>query len=145
MGSANRVSLLAVCVPGFPGDTPLVDVKTARSGQEALRLIRGSECDLLLAGDRLPDMSVWTLAARVRAGRPGQRWALVRTTLTVDDSDEIQARSLGALLVFDRVPDGARLHELARSLRHCARDPPPDPPDREREAAEQPRALLTGN
>jgi len=110
-----RLSLLAVCVPGLVHDSPLIELSTALSARQALVHLRRMRCDLLLAGNQLPDMSVWTLVSRLRASWPQLRWALV-CTATLSAQEEIRARSLGAMMLFDTVPDGARLHELARSL-----------------------------
>jgi hypothetical protein len=114
------LSLLAVCVPGLEDQKRwIVDLHKAWSGREAICRMRMLEWDLVLAGERLPDMSVWQFVARVRAACSGQRWALVCTSphsSPISAPDEVRARSMGALTVFDAVPDCAQLYEVARSL-----------------------------
>ncbi|HWP40840.1 MAG TPA: hypothetical protein VNL70_07930, partial [Tepidisphaeraceae bacterium] len=110
-----RLSLLAVCVPGLVHNSSLIELTMAFSARQALVHLRQMRCDLLLTGHQLPDMSVWTLVGRLRASWPQLRWALV-CTAALSAQEEIRARSLGATMLFDTVPDAARLHELARSL-----------------------------
>ncbi|WP_428940654.1 hypothetical protein [Fontivita pretiosa] len=110
-----RLSLLAVCIPGLVHDSPLIELTMAPTARQALLHLRQMSCDLLLTGNQLPDMNVWTLVSRLRASWPQLRWALVCTG-ALSPQEEIRARCLGATMLFDTVPDGARLHELARSL-----------------------------
>lgn len=67
--------------------------------------------DLLVTGDRLPDMPIGQFLRRVRVAWPWQKWALVGSSITTQD--EIAARSLGAMAVFDAPPDWEVLSSLA--------------------------------
>jgi hypothetical protein len=83
----------------------------ADSGKKALELLRMLRFDLLVTGDRLPDMPVSHLIGRVRAAWPWQKWAMVGASITTQD--EIVARTLGAVAVFDAPPDWDALGALA--------------------------------
>jgi CheY-like chemotaxis protein len=83
----------------------------ADSGKKALELLRMLRFDLLVTGDRLPDMPVGQLIRRVRVAWPWQKWAMVGSVLTAQD--EIAARSLGAMAVFDAPPDWDAIGSLA--------------------------------
>jgi len=83
----------------------------ADSGKKALELLRMLRFDLLVTGDRLPDMPVTHLIRRVRIAWPWQKWAMVGAALTTED--EIAARTLGAMAVFDAPPDWDVLSALA--------------------------------
>jgi DNA-binding response OmpR family regulator len=87
----------------------------AESGAKALELMRVLRFDLLVTGDSLPDMTVNQLVRRVRAAWPWQKWALVANDIS--PQDEIAARSLGAMAVFDAPTDWRMLAELAESIR----------------------------
>jgi hypothetical protein len=118
MSETPRLSLLAVCVPDLPQPLPQVDVRHVSTAREAMCRLRDVGCDLLVSADVLPDASVWTFVNRVRTWWPSQRWALVRTCMVSRDADqdEIQARALGALMVFNGISECSRLYELTRSL-----------------------------
>lgn len=83
----------------------------ADSGKKALELLRMLRFDLLVTGDRLPDMPVGHLIRRVRAAWPWQKWAMVGARISTQD--EIVARTLGAVAVFDAPPDWEALGSLA--------------------------------
>jgi hypothetical protein len=83
----------------------------ADSGKKALELLRMLRFDLLVTGDHLPDMPVGQLIRRVRVAWPWQKWAMVGSELTAQD--EIAARSLGAMAVFDAPPDWDAISSLA--------------------------------
>jgi CheY-like chemotaxis protein len=112
-------SILTVCVPDAQAasDASATPVWRAHSAREALAMLRMARVDLLLTGLRLPDMSPWQLIRRVRGLSCPPRWALVATAdLTPDE--EIEARSLGAVAVIERMPSGDALDELfARARR----------------------------
>ena len=115
MCSTNgSISLLAVGVPDAPTAMRQYDLRMATTGRQALAMLRLMYFDLLLAGDQIPDMSVWTLIRTIRMCWPQQRWALVASHIT--PREEIEARSLGSLMVIESVPNCSRLHELAASL-----------------------------
>src|SRR5688572_17005400 len=102
MSSLEQLSLLAVGLAEWPAGSETVDVRVAGTARETLAIMRLANVDLLLAGTRIPDMSIWAMIRRVRASRPGQRWAMVGADVTV--TDEIQARSLGVVAMFDATP-----------------------------------------
>jgi hypothetical protein len=83
----------------------------ADSGKKALELLRMLRFDLLVTGDRLPDMPIGHFLRRVRVAWPWQKWAMVGSSLTTQD--EIAARTLGAMAVFDAPPDWEVLSSLA--------------------------------
>lgn len=112
--SNGSISLLAVGLPDTPTATQQYDLRVADSGRQALAMLRLMYFDLLLVGDQVPDMSVWSLIRTIRMCWPQQRWALVASHIT--PREEIVARSLGALMVIESVPNCSRLHELAASL-----------------------------
>jgi CheY-like chemotaxis protein len=95
-------------------DTPVaagISFFHADSGKKALELLRMLHFDLLVTGDHLPDMPVSHLIRRIRAAWPWQKWAMVGSSLTTQD--EIVARTLGAVAVFDAPPDWDALGLLA--------------------------------
>jgi CheY-like chemotaxis protein len=83
----------------------------ADSGKKALELLRMLRFDLLVTGDQLPDMPVSQLIRRVRAAWPWQKWAMVGSMIS--PQDEISARTLGAMAVFDAPPDWEVLGSMA--------------------------------
>jgi hypothetical protein len=83
----------------------------ADSGKKAMELLRMLRFDLLVTGDRLPDMPVSQFIRRVRIAWPWQKWAMVGSVITTQD--EIAARTLGAIAVFDAPPDWEALGSLA--------------------------------
>jgi hypothetical protein len=83
----------------------------ADSGKKALELLRMLRFDLLVTGNRLPDMPISQLIRRVRVAWPWQKWAMVGSMISAHD--EIAARTLGALAVFDAPPDWDALVSLA--------------------------------
>ena len=110
----TELPLLAVGLPGLPARQPGLDITAASTGAEALALLRLISFDLLLAGQEIPDMTVWALIRVVRARWPQQRWALLGRGLTA--RQEIQARSLGAVMVINGAPDCECLHSRANLL-----------------------------
>lgn len=98
-------------VPEQVGSTAFTGVRSARQAIEMLRLLR---FDLVLVGLRTPDMSAWQFVQRLRLGWPGQKWALVAGSLRT--SEELNARSLGALVIFDEPADWTAIAEVARAL-----------------------------
>jgi CheY-like chemotaxis protein len=123
MQEATAISVLTVCVEQAYVDVP--QFRIAHTGRCALLALRGRECDLVLTGTELPDMSPWALIERIRRVRPWQRWGLVSPTL--DDRQEHQARLLGAMLVLEHMPPLEQLLDLTRRMNRAAaaRDRPP--------------------
>jgi DNA-binding NarL/FixJ family response regulator len=85
----------------------------ADSAKKALELLRMLRFDLLVTGDRLPDMPVGQFIRRVRVAWPWQKWAMVGSVLSA--RDEIAARTLGAMAVFDAPADWDALGTLAEA------------------------------
>lgn len=121
MHERSQPTFLAVGIKPANEPMQLIDLRWVSSARDTISLMRFVDVDLILAGKRIPDMDVWTLMQRIRSAWPGQRWALCDNTIT--PQDEIQARSLGAIVVMDGNLSCSRLYELASSLR--ARSPAP--------------------
>ncbi|HVT91045.1 MAG TPA: hypothetical protein VHD56_19485 [Tepidisphaeraceae bacterium] len=92
-----------------------IDAQVAESARQTIAMMRISHFDLLLAGRKIPDAPVWSLIGRIRSSWPEQRWVLIAEDIT--SAEEIQARSLGALMVIDRSIENDCLDQLAVSLR----------------------------
>jgi DNA-binding response OmpR family regulator len=107
--------VLSIGLPNLRGSTARLDFHAAHDGREAIATMRVLRFDLVLTGERIADMSVWTLVERIRMGWPGQAWMLVAPEASHET--EIKARSLGALMVWHEMPKPARLNELATALR----------------------------
>jgi hypothetical protein len=91
-----------------------LDLYTASTVREALATMRLVSFDLVLAGLDDPSIDVWTVMQRVLAAWPQQRWILAAHDVTPEE--EILARSWGALMVLNAVPDEEWLAECAASL-----------------------------
>jgi hypothetical protein len=107
-------SFLLVGLGSTPDVSPGITFDLAGTGRQAISALRVAHFDLLLAGERIGDMSVWDLIRRVRALWPKQRWVYVGESVSA--ADEIMARCLGATMVLQQMPDSARLFDLAASL-----------------------------
>jgi hypothetical protein len=115
MGQQTKPALLAIGVTGLRPATPALDVYTASTLREAIATIRLICFDLLVVGLENPRLDVWDMMQRVLTAWPSQRWILASRRVTAEL--EIQARSLGALLVLAKLPDEAWLADFAASLR----------------------------
>jgi hypothetical protein len=94
----------------------MLDVYTAATIREALATIRLVRFDLMLVGLEDPTLDIWGLMQRVAGAWPQLRWILASDQLTPEE--EILARSLGALMVLDSLPDADWIAECASSLRN---------------------------
>lgn len=112
--TADQLILLSVGIEPAPESSEWIHVQTARSGRDTIMELRTAKIDLLLAGPAISDMTIWELIQKIRTARPSQKWAMIDSQMT--PAAEIKARSLGAMFVSNVMPDGARLHELARTL-----------------------------
>jgi DNA-binding NarL/FixJ family response regulator len=110
----ESMSLLAVGMRTLPEETRGIDLRSAETAREVIAMMRLVDFDLLLAGPAIPDMNVWSMIRRIRSVHSDQKWVLVNENLT--PTDEIQARTLGVLAIFDTTPDCLRLCELAGRL-----------------------------
>lgn len=94
----------------------------ADTGRAALELMRVTHFDLILVPPRLTDMSVWHLLGAVRSAWPWQKWALVADECT-DARDEVRARTLGVMRIFDDLPSVADVLHVARAAAASRRPP----------------------
>jgi DNA-binding response OmpR family regulator len=121
-----ETTVLGVALDDVPEQVGSAAFTSARSARQAIEMLRLLRFDLVVVGLRTPDMSAWQFVQRMRAGWPGQKWALVAGTLRT--SEELNARTLGALVIFDEPADWSAIGEMARSLAERAaalREPPP--------------------
>jgi DNA-binding response OmpR family regulator len=110
-----KPTVLAIGLTGFGRRSTTLDVYTATTLGEAIATIRLICFDLLLVGLENPKLDVWSLIERVLAAWPQQRWILTSSRVTA--ADEVQARSLGALMVLSQLPDETWLADFVASLR----------------------------
>lgn len=137
--------LLAAVTP--PANEPPADlrVQLASDSPSLLAALRASRIDLILLGVDLPDMPWPALMRRVRAARPQQKWALVAPS--IEPSQEIQARALGALALLECVPDYSTILNIVQRGRPHGRVPPPAPitaPHRPRTPGQRARSPTAG-
>lgn len=121
-----ETTVLSVALDDVPEQMGAAAFTSARSARQAIELLRLLRFDLVVVGLRTPDVAAWQFVERMRSGWPGQKWALVAGMLRA--SEELKARSLGALVVFDEPPDWLAIGEVARSIAERAaalREPPP--------------------
>ena len=114
----KQFAILASCMKAIRAEDASdgISIRTAATAAETLEHLRRARPDLLLVARDVPDMCVWTLIRRVRACWPWQRWALACGP-ELSDADEILARSLGAVGVFDGIRSNEKIHDLAEHLR----------------------------
>jgi DNA-binding response OmpR family regulator len=87
-------------------------VDTADGAVEMLRVMK---FDLVAIGDDVPDATPWQLAKKVRSIWPWQKWAFAAREM--DHEDEIMARSLGAVAVFEGPESWGEMFEVAHRIR----------------------------
>jgi DNA-binding response OmpR family regulator len=95
-----------------------VDLITADTGGRAIELLRMLKFDLIVIGQKLTDMPVWNLVQRIRMTMPGQKWAFVGRD--IDQREEVMARSLGVVGVFDAESDWNELLLVADRIHRRA-------------------------
>ena len=100
----------------FPSALELgqVDLMTADTGGRAIELLRMLKFDLVVIGQQLADMPVWNLVQRMRMAMPGQKWAFVGRE--IPPREEVMARSLGVVGVFDADADWSELLHVATRI-----------------------------
>jgi len=91
-----------------------VDLITADTGGRAIELLRMLKFDLVVIGQQLADMPVWNLVQRMRLAMPGQKWAFVGKEIA--PREEVMARSLGVVGVFDAEADWSELLHVATQI-----------------------------
>lgn len=112
-------TLLAVGIESLPKSSSAIDVYAASTVREVMSTMRLIGFDLVVVGLDDPHSDVWEVMHRVLTAWPQQRWMLASSQVTQEE--EILARSLGAAVVLDNVPDEQWLAAFSSSLRR--RDP----------------------
>jgi CheY-like chemotaxis protein len=125
----EQVTVLGVCVeePADVEQAVGLDYCTVRSGRRAVDMLRILSFDLTLVGTRIPDINCWDLIRRIRTGWAWQKWALVAADLTQEQ--EITARAFGSVKIYDVMPAGDEILQLAARLRARATLPIMELPD----------------
>ena len=108
-------TLLAIGIDGLPKSSSAIDVYTASTVREVMSTMRLIGFDLVVVGLDDPHLDVWETMHRMLTAWPQQRWILASSQATQEE--EILARTLGAALVLDCVPDELWFVEFATSLR----------------------------
>ncbi|MBL9163387.1 MAG: hypothetical protein JNL18_11680 [Planctomycetaceae bacterium] len=104
----------------MPKSSSAIDVYAASTVREVMSTMRLIGFDLVVVGLDDPHLDVWEVMHRVLTAWPQQRWILASSQVTQEE--EILARSLGAAVVLDNVPDEQWLAAFSSSLRR-RRDP----------------------
>jgi hypothetical protein len=94
---------------------PQAHVSNVVSGRQAVEMLRMSRFDLVAIGNDVADMTPWQLARKVRLACPWQKWVYVARD--VDHEDEILARSLGAVAIFEGSESFGQVIETAARVR----------------------------
>jgi hypothetical protein len=115
MATDLQPTLLAIGIDGLPCSSSAIDVYMASTIREVMSTMRLIAFDLVVVGLDSPHFDVWDAMQRVLTAWPQQRWVLASSQLTQEE--EILARSLGALMVLDGVPEERWLADFAGSLR----------------------------
>jgi DNA-binding response OmpR family regulator len=118
--ASQTVSILGVGL-AEQRDWPEREVMLAGQGSQAMELLRLLRFDLVVVDAGLPDGSALSFARTLRRCRPGQRWAMVGSTMTA--SEEITARTLGVLAVLDVAPSWPEMQALLQRVRRSTRFP----------------------
>ena len=108
-------TLLAIGIDGLLKSSSAIDVYTASTVREVMSTMRLVGFDLVVVGLDDPHFDVWEAMHRVLTAWPHQRWMLASDKVTQEE--EILARTLGAALVLDAVPNELWFIEFATSLR----------------------------
>ena len=119
-GESGPISVLGVCVeePELPATGPPLDFCSVGSGRRAVEMLRLLSFDLVMVGLRLPDVTVWDFVRRVRTAWAWQKWALVAGPLgPLTEQQEVSARMLGAVAIYDDMPPGEQVAAIAARLR----------------------------
>jgi hypothetical protein len=114
MCQQNAASMLVIGQVPSALENGQVDLMTAETGGRAIELLRMLKFDLVVIGQQLADMPVWNLVQRMRMTMPGQKWAFVGRE--IGSREEIMARSLGVVGVFDADADWSELLHVATRI-----------------------------
>jgi DNA-binding response OmpR family regulator len=90
----------------------------AESGKRAIELLRMLRFDLVLTNVQLEDGPAWSLIRKMKAAWPWQKWAMVGHRIS--PQDEITARTLGVIRIFDEQVDWDEVSQLADGIRRRA-------------------------
>jgi hypothetical protein len=115
MAQNFQPTLLAIGVAGMSGHTSKLDIYAATTIREAIATMRLIYFDLLVVGLDDPTLDLTELMYRVLTVRPHQRWILLAQQFSTNE--EVQARSLGALMVLHEIPSEPWLVRYVASLR----------------------------
>jgi DNA-binding response OmpR family regulator len=85
------------------------------TAEKAVELLKVLKFDLVAIGHDVPDATPWQLARKVRSSWPWQKWALVAHEM--DHEDEIMARSLGAVAIFEGPEAWREMVDVASRVR----------------------------
>lgn len=118
MPDQDQASILAVGLGSAVPPEYAESCSTADSARSAIEMLRMLRFDLVVTADQLPDLPVWQFVQRMRAVWPWQKWALASSTL--DQRDEIAARTLGVLKILDLPVDWQAVNEMAQAIHHRA-------------------------
>ncbi len=109
-------TLLLIGVTELPTPTSTLDLYAGNTIRETMATLRLINFDLLLVGLENQDLDVWNLMSRVLSAWPSQKWIFAGEGVT--PRDEVQARSLGALMVLNQIPNETWLADYIATLRH---------------------------
>ncbi|MCC7349951.1 MAG: hypothetical protein IT446_05220 [Phycisphaerales bacterium] len=87
-----------------------IDWSFAKESAEVLAQLRRRDFEHVLAGRTIQDQPIWPVIRRVKAIRQRQKWSLIAPMLS--RAEEIMARSLGVVRIFDSMPDSEAILEL---------------------------------
>lgn len=88
----------------------LVDWSFAHGAAQVLAQMRQERFDHVLAGRTVAQQPVWPLIRRMKSVRRKQKWSLVAPLAS--HAEEVMARSLGVVRIFDSPPDLEAILEL---------------------------------
>ena len=119
MTQTQQASILVIGTDVAPEHQDLAgEVMTADTGRRAIELLRMLKFDLVVISHPLPDMPAWNLIQRIRMTMPWQKWALVGREIS--QRDELMARSLGVVGVFDQDSDWPEVMHVAAAIHRRA-------------------------
>ncbi|MFT3785137.1 MAG: hypothetical protein QM770_03090 [Tepidisphaeraceae bacterium] len=90
-------------------------VSEVDSADRAVELLRMLKFDLVAIGSDVTGSTPWQLARKVQTVLPWQKWALVAHEL--DPNEEVLARSLGAVAIFEGPEAWREMVDVATRIR----------------------------
>lgn len=97
------------------GESLEPQVSHVDSAEKAVELLKVLKFDLVAIGHDVPDATPWQLARKVRSSWPWQKWAFIAREM--DHEDEIMARSLGAVAIFEGPEAWREMVDVATRVR----------------------------